>query len=229
MDSNYKIPLEIVHAFNNAEEPRGVKDLDSRFMYANRAYKKLLGLPEDFQLVGKSLGQLKLDLVGLWESSRLHEMQVITSCKPIRSLEIFPFSNGEYEAYIFERGPFFNRNGEVIGTAFMGRDVKGFLALEFITKMQGDRLPISENADPLQNLKEREWEIIFLICRNYSRSSVAKKLGISEDWTHKCLKNIYERFNVHSVEELTRFALERGWLTTFPKGLLPDIEGYFVL
>lgn len=149
--------------------------------------------------------------------------------KIIRSLEIFPFSEGNFEAYIFERAPFYSKDGEIIGTVFSGREVKKYLPLEFITKLPVGTTSIFEFEDPLQNLSEREWEIIYLLCKGFNRASVAKKLGISEDWTKKCIKLVYERLDVHSVDELTIYALKRGWLTSIPKRLLTEYMGYFII
>lgn len=229
MYKTYNIPLEIIHAFNNSVEPRGIKDAESRFMYLNDAHRKLLGLETTEEILGKSYEEVKLPFVGLSERSRQHEIMVMDGRRLIRSLEIFPFAEGDFEAYIFERAPFYNKEGEVIGTAFSGRQVNKYLPLEFITKLPVGTISIFEFEDPLQILTEREWEIIYLLCKGFNRAAVAKKLNISEDWTKKCIKSVYERLDVHSVDELTTHALKRGWLTTIPKRLLTEYMGYFII
>ncbi|HFE3442941.1 TPA: PAS domain-containing protein [Klebsiella aerogenes] len=229
MDKMYEIPLEIIHAFNNSDEPRGIKDTASRFIFLNDVHRELLGLDSIEQIIGKSYDEVELPYVGLAERSRQHEIMVMETRKLIRSLEIFPFAAGDFVAYIFERAPFFNKQGEVIGTAFMGREVKKYLPLEFITKLPVGTTSIFDFEDPLQELSEREFEIIFLLCKGFNRASVAKKLGISEDWTKKCIKTVYDRLDVHSVEELTNYALTKGWLTTIPKRLLTEYMGYFII
>lgn len=229
MDKNYNIPLEIIHAFNNSVEPRGIKDTESRFIYLNDAHRKLLGLKSVEQILGKSYAEVTLPFVGLSERSRQHEVMVMESRRLIRSLEIFPFSEGDFEAYIFERAPFYNKDEQIVGTVFTGRELNKYLPLEFITKLPVGTTSIFEFDDPLKILTEREWEIIYLLCKGFNRAAVAKRLNISEDWTKKCIKSVYEQLDIHSVDELTTYALKKGWLTSIPKRLLTEYMGYFII
>lgn len=61
-------------------------------------------------------------------------------------------------------------------------------------------------------LTERELDILKLIVKNYRTKEIADSLFISVNTVQSHKKNIYSKFNVHSVSELITFVYENKYL-----------------
>lgn len=111
--------------FDLFSEPRAVKSIDSKFLYANFSYKALFGLPDSFDIVGKSEEDLAFATRRFSDDVKKHERIVIAEKKTKCSLMICEFGEEKkIKAYLFEKSPFLDDRQQIIGTYFEARPVK---------------------------------------------------------------------------------------------------------
>lgn len=93
------------------------------------------------------------------------------------------------------------------GRICLSSGITGFLVQEYLH-------PAAENASAAKSdLSEREREVLQLIAEGRSTREIAEILHISPKTVETHRKNIMEKANVHSIAELTKYAIRQG-LTT---------------
>ena len=82
----------------------GCKDLDSTFQYANAEYAKIMGLTHHLDAVGRTDFDMPWDPVSSYaEIFREQDQSVLYSKKILQTLDIHPFADGQWRAYIFTK------------------------------------------------------------------------------------------------------------------------------
>lgn len=66
--------------------------------------------------------------------------------------------------------------------------------------------------DPLDELTDRETEVLCLVASGHTNKEMAAQLGISRRTVETHRENLMRKLSIHSVAGLTRFALEHGLL-----------------
>ena len=89
------------------------------------------------------------------------------------------------------------------GHAFLSPQIAGYVVDTYSGK-------IKNAAAPLADLSGREREIVQLIAEGKSSKEIAGELFISIGTVEKHRKNIMEKLNLHSIAELTRYAIKNG-------------------
>jgi len=59
-------------------------------------------------------------------------------------------------------------------------------------------------------LTQRETEVLVLVANSYTRSEIAKALGISPNTAARHIANIYRKLGISSVAEATNYAIKAG-------------------
>ena len=161
------IPIQLIFSWEHLKDPCGVKDLQSRFVYANSAYIELLNLPKSFNIIGKSDSDIPASTAEFADLFYLHDRLVESEMLRITSLEVHKFGRSRsLSAYFFDKTPFFDSSGSVVGTFFFGR-LAEHLPIEVIP-FDGKREISVTLVPPSSELDTREWEVVFLICKGAS-------------------------------------------------------------
>lgn len=63
-----------------------------------------------------------------------------------------------------------------------------------------------------ESLSRRQQEILTLIARGYTSLQIAQQLGIAKDTVATHRRELLRKLNLHSAAELTRYAIEHGYL-----------------
>lgn len=63
-------------------------------------------------------------------------------------------------------------------------------------------------------LSNREKEVLVLVSSGYSRRDIGKSLGISINTAARHIANIYQKLDISSVAEATRYAMTNSFLTS---------------
>jgi PAS domain S-box-containing protein len=97
------------------------KDTSLRFLRANRALPRALGLPDSHSLIGKRLSEL---LPGpLSDLVEAEERRILTECAPTEDVVREMSLGGERRWFSETKGPILGHDGKVIGLAGIRRDV----------------------------------------------------------------------------------------------------------
>lgn len=213
-----EIPTIFQNYMDNLDEPCGIKNKLSIFVYANKAYHELLNLPKGYSVVGRLDDELPASTSKYADSFRAHDRLVEQMGKRLSSLEIHPFGREQQlKAYFFDKTPYPNADGKIVGTFFHGRKAE-YLSLHFYTSEE-----LAESLSftfPNNIFSETEWLVIFYIYSHCCRKEIAKKLQCSEGYVKNIIASIYEKSGVTTTKMLIDFIRTNGWHRYVPEQLL---------
>ncbi|MDL2407700.1 EAL domain-containing protein [Rhizobium calliandrae] len=131
-----------------------VKDRESRFVFANAATAKSLGLERASALTGKT----DFDLIPLDRATKYYhiEQEIIATGKPrIDMEEVIPSASGGNPNYrLTSKLPLRNGHGEVIGLICTSRDITERKRQEHLRRSQAELLEMIAKSEPLEMILE---------------------------------------------------------------------------
>lgn len=221
--SHVKIPKQLIYLWDTQIEPFGVKDCTSTFVYANQAYIDLLALPDRFDVSGRKDGELPAPTSEFQAQFQAHDRLVELTRQIKRSLEVHPFGRDrQLQAYYFEKMPFYNEHGEIVGTLFHGYKASN-LRINF-NHVASTSIILSP---PDNTFSKREWDIVFLLLKGKTQKEVSVILSLSYAGIKQRVSWIFNKAGVNSVHELRLLSEENGWINYFPEHFVP--HGHFLL
>jgi DNA-binding CsgD family transcriptional regulator len=214
------IPPALIFCWDQLHEPCGVKDLQSRFVYANKAYLYLLALPSLFDITGRLDSELPAATAEFSEQFQLHDRIVEKEQQRKSSLEIHPFGREkELKAYFFDKMPFFNNEGNLVGTYFHARRAE-HRSLDFYmhpARRFGSSLILTR---PSNIFTDGEWNVIFLLIQGKTQKEIARFLKFSCGYVHNRISVIFEKIGVSSARQLAEYCGNMGWNNYVPERFL---------
>ena len=93
------------------------------------------------------------------------------------------------------------------GEIYLSPKVAGIVVGDYLDRMPGEKV------NPIDSLTAREREVLQLIAEGRSSREIAFSLHVSEKTVHSHRQNIMEKLNLHSIAELTKFAIREGITT----------------
>ncbi|AVA20746.1 MULTISPECIES: EAL domain-containing protein [unclassified Rhizobium] len=131
-----------------------VKDRESRFVFANAATAKSLGLERASAITGKT----DFDLVPLERATKYFriEQEIIATGKPRLDMEdVIPSATGGKPVYrLTSKLPLRNDRGEVIGLICISRDITERKRQEHLRRSQAELLEMIAKSEPLEMILE---------------------------------------------------------------------------
>jgi len=216
--THLEIPLVFQIYMANLDEPCGIKDTSSTFVYANESYHDLLNLPKGYNVTGRLDSELPAATSDYSSMFQEHDRLVEKTGKRRCSLEIHPFGRDQrLSAYFFDKTPFPDANGKTVGTFFHGRKAE-HLPLRFYTT--GDKAESLLLTFPSNIFSEMEWMIVFYLRSHLCRKEIALKLNRSEGYIKNLIAMIYDKAGVTNTRMLIDFIRENGWHRYVPEQLL---------
>lgn len=195
--------------------PCGAKDLESRFIYANTAYKRLLALPDNFDVEGRYDSEMPAPTSDFAEQFQIHDRLVEIDRKRKASLEINEFCpERNLSAYFFDKIPLYDRDKNVLGTIFMGRKAV-HLATDFY--LNGGRPNSIVLTKPSDEFTDMQWDIIFLLIQRYSEKEIANKLNLTPKAVNNHISRIYAKVDVTNHIQFIDYIKNNGWANYVPE------------
>ena len=90
------------------------------------------------------------------------------------------------------------------GDIYLSPRVTGVVIEDYVGQLN------QEKSAPTKTLSPREREILQLLAEGKSSKDVASLLHVSEKTVHSHRQNIMEKLNLHSIAELTKYAIKEG-------------------
>lgn len=216
--THVEIPLAFQIYMDNLDEPCGIKDNSSTFVYANKAYHDLLNLPKGYSVTGRLDSEIPATTSEYASMFQAHDRLVERTGKRRSSLEIHPFGREQrLSAYFFDKTPFPDASVQTVGTFFHGRKAE-HLSLRFYTT--DDKAESLLLTFPSNLFSETEWMIIFYLRSHLCRKEIAIKLNHSEGYIKNLIAIIYDKAGVTNTRMLIDFIREKGWHRYVPEQLL---------
>lgn len=208
----------LIISWNKSSDPWGAKDLDSRFIYANKAYKDLLNIPENFSVEGLFDGELPAPTSEFQDVFQEHDRKVILLQDSITSLEVHTFGREKViQPYFFEKSPLYDLQSNCIGTIFHGKKMYIF---------SPEMLALTESptslvfTPPSEIFTNREWDTIFHLNQRLSMKDIAAKLNLSPRTVENNIQKIYIKAGVRNFNSFFEYCKNNGFYKYMPDRFL---------
>ncbi|EOI6871102.1 PAS domain-containing protein [Yersinia enterocolitica] len=230
MEASLFNSLQLLIIFwENSSEPWGVKDNQSRYVYANNRLHRLLALPDKFNMEGRTDGELPTPISEFQPEYQEHDRKVKLLQDRITSVEIHAWDGRSYyQPYFVDKYPLMDENGVSQGVICHGRPVED-VVLTYLNKI---KIPISLILTPPSDLfSKREWEVLFYILHSFSSTEIAKKLYLSSRKVDNITQKIYKKAVVSRRQQMVDYCYENKIINYVPQsffeysGSFPLMEG----
>ncbi|HDL7801040.1 TPA: PAS domain-containing protein [Yersinia enterocolitica] len=219
----------LIRFWENSSEPWGVKDNQSRYVYANNRLHRLLALPDKFNMEGRTDGELPTPISEFQPEYQEHDRKVKLLQDRITSVEIHAWDGRSYyQPYFVDKYPLMDENGVSQGVICHGRPVED-IVLTYLNKI---KIPISLILTPPSDLfSKREWEVLFYIPHSFSSTEIAKKLYLSSRKVDNITQKIYKKAVVSRRQQVVDYCYENKIINYVPQsffeysGSFPLMEG----
>jgi DNA-binding CsgD family transcriptional regulator len=228
---NIVIDPRLQALLDNSPGPWGCKDRNSIFLYANEAYGRLVGVPHFLELIGKREDELPCGAAECADLYRQQDREVMEKGLPLRILDIHPYANDNWRAFIFIKTPLLDAQRNIIGTIFYGADASTPLSRP-LTKLvnalalQDPGLDLSEATrysllDPQDKkvLSRRETEVLFYLLNRRTLSEISRDLDVSEHSIQQFVAQLIKKFAAASQADLVDKAMRQGYSSHVPESL----------
>ncbi|HGJ5857596.1 LuxR C-terminal-related transcriptional regulator [Arsenophonus nasoniae] len=196
------------------KDPWGIKDLNSRYVYVNNFSH--LGIKLDFNIEGILDSELPHPVAELSSDLIIHDNNVIFNDKKEAVIQTsFNFKEKRLKPYFFEKRPFYNESGEIIGTIYHGRE----LANLCINIAHPSVYLFTPPNDLFSN---RELDIVFLAQQKLNSKEIAKYLNIAIQTVEVHLKSIYKKVDVHCLRQFIEYCKSTGFDRYIPQKFLKN-------
>lgn len=221
------IDPQLLHMFNQLPGCWGCKDKNGVFVYANREFSKIIGLENHADCIGRTDADMPCPTVVYGESFQEQDNLVMTTGKRIRVLDIHPYADGKWHAFLFTKMPWKNEQNEIIGTILYGLELKDTAVLEVghwicqaadLDNKKQASLNLDLHRQPVK-LNTRESEVLFLLLYGKKPQYIAKILELSVKTIENYVLRLREKFNANSKKELLDIALNLGLGSQIPESL----------
>ncbi|TNH41589.1 helix-turn-helix transcriptional regulator [Photorhabdus luminescens] len=203
MKKNYIISPQVINTMTQSNEPWGIKDKNSCFIYANQACKRLQNISSSFDYEGVYEHELPWDGAEFAKEYIAHDQKVMEQEKRICSLETHLFGKEQIlSSYFLAKYPLYHEDGSCMGVIYHGWQAQDFS----FTRLFRGKLPASIMFQPPTDLfTQREWDVIFLMLHKYTNKQIGRMLNISYRTVETHISRIYKRIGVHSGSQLEEY------------------------
>ncbi|NHB60281.1 helix-turn-helix transcriptional regulator [Photorhabdus sp. RW14-46] len=203
MKKNYVISPQIINTMAQSNEPWGIKDKNSCFIYANQACKRVQNISSSFDYEGLYDYDLPWDGAEFAEEYMTHDRMVMEKEERMRSLITHVHGKEQIlSSYFFEKHPFYHEDGSCIGTIYHGWQAQDFS----FTRLFRGKLPANIMFQPpTDRFTQREWDVIFLILHKYTSKQIGIILNISYRTVENHISRICKRIGLHSSRQLEEY------------------------
>ncbi|NHB60273.1 helix-turn-helix transcriptional regulator [Photorhabdus sp. RW14-46] len=198
--SNKIISSQIINTMKQCNDPWGIKDKNSCFIYANQSFKTLQNLSNSFDYEGVFDDEIPWDGAEFAKEFITHDKTVMTKEQRVCSLETHVYGKNQIlSSYFFEKLPIYHEDGSCMGILFHGWQAQDFS----FTRLFYGKLPASIMFQPPTDLfTQREWDVIFLMLHKYTSKQIGRMLNISYRTVETHISRIYKQIGLHSTRQL---------------------------
>ncbi|MGN1566253.1 helix-turn-helix transcriptional regulator [Yersinia enterocolitica] len=216
----------LIRFWENSSEPWGVKDNQSRYVYANNRLHRLLALPDKFNMEGRTDGELPTPIAEFELEFQEHDCKVKLLQDRITSVEIHAWDGRSYyQPYFVDKYPLMDENGISQGVICHGRPVEDII----LTHLNKIKVPTSLILTPPSDLfSKREWEVLFYILHSFSSMEVATKLHLSSRTIDNITQKIYKKIGISGRQQLVDYCYENKINNYVPQSFF-EYSGAFPL
>lgn len=198
----------IIFFIENLNEPWGIKDLDSRHVFMNKAARYYTNTPDKFNIEGNLDVDFPVGWSDLAVDLQKHDKLVQSSNRCVAVIETHYWNNSALLLpCISEKMPIHDSHNNFIGILWNAKKLKRLSCLEYINMEQ----PAIFNTEPSVDIfTKSELGVIFFLLQRYSSKEIAKKLNISPRTVDKHRGSIYWKTKTHSLNQFYEYCRNIG-------------------
>lgn len=193
------------------DDPLCLKDLDGKFIFANSAYLRFIGVPLDTPVEGRTEDNILPDTIFSPGADFAYDD---VSFKKNRGLKISIIResartiSGSYDFYQFDRSPVLI---EGIHSAYLiiGRKKFIFSLADFF---KGNSPSAVKTLMPNDIFTDREWDVVFFMQQNLNRDQIAEMLDTTPGTVKNHISHIYKKARSKNLAQLIEFCSKRDLL-----------------
>ncbi|MEJ5074859.1 PAS domain-containing protein [Enterobacter ludwigii] len=225
------VEMSRIYFYESTTEPCGIKDLDLRFIYANEAYRKILNLPLDYDVSGKTFEDMAGRNDEFTSNIRTHEQRVIAGKKASFAREFIDFENKMHPIpYVFLRTPYFSDVGTVSALEFYALSWHKFASMH-----HQDPDAIFRDGkllNPYDMLTDKQWSVLYLHCTGLTLREIAESKSISHSAVKKSInrstKIIQRNLQFDTTKNIIPELINLGWLAFLPADFISNYQQYTI-
>ncbi len=220
MNKSYSVSTQIINTMEQSNEPWGIKDKNSCFIYGNLALKSIKDFSSSFEFEGLYDHELPWAGAEFAKERVAHDRKVMEKEERICSLETHVFGKDKFlSSYFCEKTPIYHEDGSCMGTIFHGWQAKEY-SLTYLYQYY-DKLPPSILLQPPSDLfTQREWDIIFFFLQKQSRKQIGEILNITHREIEEHMVRIYRKIGIHSDQQLAEYCHANNFHHYIPERFL---------
>lgn len=230
-DINIAIDPRLQALLDNSPGPWGCKDRHSSFLYANQAYGHLVGVPHFLELIGQREDALPCGAAACADMYRQQDLEVMDKGLPLRILDIHPYANGNWHAFIFIKTPLLDAQHNTIGTIFYGANASTPISRP-LTKLvnalalhepgldltEATRYSLLDQHDK-KVLSRSEAEVLFYLLNRRTLTEISQALDVSDVSIQQHLEQLMKKFGATCQADLIDKAMRQGYANHVPESL----------
>jgi two-component system, NarL family, invasion response regulator UvrY len=155
-----------------------------------------------------------LNMPGRGGLDALKQIKLAFPKLPVLIMSIYPEDQYAVRAFRAGASGYFDKNSiheELFRAIESVRSGKKYITASVAERL-ADALPLEGNKNPHQLLSDRELEVFKLLATGKTVSEIANQLSLSSNTVSTYRARILEKMNLHSNNELMRYALEQKLL-----------------
>lgn len=218
-NTEVKLPKILTRTLDQLSVPLFIRAKEStRFIYANLALAKLVGLRSPDSIIGRLDDEIPASLFDnevcakLWQEQVKH---VVSTQSKISLLEVHPGSV-DYP-YISKKMPFYNEDNECIGMTGSVRYLEVFSPNDFIKGRMPGSLLLTK---PDDFYTEKECEIVFFKLQGMSSKEIGNILYLSPRTVENRLASMYFKAGINHLDDFRQFCEDRSLHRYLPNRLI---------
>ncbi|WP_145559705.1 PAS domain-containing protein [Yersinia mollaretii] len=199
----------------NNEDPWGVKDCESRIIYANKATLKYSQLPLNFNIEGRLDNECPAKWAEFASDLQKQDREVEMDKKRVAMIQTCLWGQ---EHTLCEKFPLFDNEKRCIGTLFHVTKFN-FISIYdlFINK---EIPPVLVMKPPTSDFTKKELEVIFYLLQSLNAKEIGEKLNLSHRTISNKLQLIYGKAKVNSLSAFKEYCKVEGIDRYIPERLI---------
>ncbi|WP_350307042.1 helix-turn-helix transcriptional regulator [Photorhabdus viridis] len=220
------ISPQVINTMQQNNEPWGIKDQNSYWIYGNQEFKHIQNLPNSFDYKRFFDDEIPWDSVELAKEFRNHDKSVMTKGQRICSLETHRYGKDKFLAFHFcEKYPIHNDRKECTSVIFHEWAVQDFS----LTRLYHSKLPASIIFQPLTDLFTRPGcDIIFPLLKKHTGKQMVRILNITYHTVETHMAQIYKEIGINSCYQLEEYCLLNNYDLYVPEKFSQEERRMFI-
>ncbi|ASV34478.1 PAS domain-containing protein [Candidatus Hamiltonella defensa] len=201
-----------------SNDPWSIKDRDSRYLFINKAALQYYGIPLGFNYLGCLDNELPHPGSELAEEFKKNDKIIIEEEKTIIEIETHIYGKDKrLQPHFCKKSPFYDKKKQCVGVICQGLDVQN---LHIYDSFFENAPKLLSTNPPISLFTKRELDVIFFAQQRLSCKEIARQLNIAPRTIEHLLNIIYQKADVHSVNQFAEYCKSMGLNKHIPENLL---------